>query len=44
MREHLIRGDREAWQEYTNPILWEDFEILRQGVLAAKDNLFTTSV
>lgn len=44
MREHLIRGDREAWQEYTNPILWEEFEILRQGVLAAKDNLFTTSV
>ena len=44
MRAHLIEGNLEAWKKYTCPALWEDYEALRQAVIAAKDNLETASM
>ena len=44
MRAFFIEDDRAAWQRYTPPALWEDYEAMRQAVLAAKDNLQTASL
>lgn len=44
MREHLIAGDRSAWQTYTDPLLWDEYDFLREKVIAAKDNPHTASI
>lgn len=44
MREFFIEDDREAWQRYTDRALWDDYETMRETVLAAKDNQFTRSI
>ena len=44
MRQFFIDDNREEWQRYTPPQLWDDYEAMRAAVLAAKDNLFTQSI
>ena len=44
MREFFIADDVNAWKQYTPPVLWEDYEVMKQAVLAAKDNLETASL
>lgn len=44
MREFFLDNDRARWQKYTPQALWEDYESMRQAVLAAKDNLQTDSI
>ena len=44
MRAHLICGDKAAWQEYTDPLLWDDYEWLKAAVERAKDNQYTDSL
>ncbi len=44
MREFFIADDVNAWKQYTPPVLWDDYEVMKQAVLAAKDNLETASL
>lgn len=44
MREMFLRDDYENWKRYTNPVLWDEYENLRQEVLLSKDNTFTDSI
>ena len=44
MREFFIADDFNAWKQYTPPVLWDDYEMMKQAVLAAKDNLETASL
>ncbi len=44
MREFFLGDNRAAWQRYTPQVLWEDYEAMKEAVLAAKDNLFTDSI
>ena len=44
MRECFINGDVDRWKEYTNPKLWDKFDLLRNEMLAAKDNTETHSI
>lgn len=44
MRNFFIEDNRSEWERYTPPELREDYEQLRDAVLAAKDNLFTDSI
>ena len=44
MRQFFIDDNREEWQHYTPPQLWDDYEAMRAAVLEAKDNLFTQSI
>lgn len=44
MRSFLLENDRKSWQRYTNPILWGQYDSLRQLVLESKDNDQTVSM
>lgn len=44
MRSFLLKNDRESWQRYTNPVLWGQYDSLRQLVLESKDNGQTASI
>ena len=44
MREFFIADDFDAWKRYTPSVLWDDYEMMKQAVLAAKDNLETASL
>lgn len=44
MREFFIQGDFESWKEFTDPVLWSEFENLRSIVLASKSNEETASI
>ena len=44
MRRFFLADDREGWQRYTNPVLWGEYEGLRQMVLASRDNEETASL
>jgi len=44
MREFFLRDERENWQEFTNPLLWDMYGELRAIVLASKDNKETSSI
>ncbi|MGM9604078.1 MAG: adenylyltransferase/cytidyltransferase family protein [Faecousia sp.] len=44
MRSFLLEDDRESWQRYTNPVLWERYDHLRRLVLESKDNEETASL
>lgn len=44
MRSFLLTDDRYSWQRYTNPILWGEYDALRQQVLSSKDNGETASI
>jgi len=44
MRRCLIENDRDTWERYTSPIIWDKFDELRQLVLISKDNLETLSI
>lgn len=44
MRCFFLADDREGWQRYTNPVLWGEYEELRQMVLASRDNEETASL
>lgn len=44
MREWFIQDEREKWQAYTDPLLWEKYDELRAQVLAAKDTHTTASL
>lgn len=44
MRKCFINDDREAWQRFTNPLLWDRYGELREIVLSSKDNLETKSI
>lgn len=44
MRDYLITGDVENWKRFTNPALWDEYNALREMVLAAKDNIETSSI
>ena len=44
MREHFINNDRAAWEKYSNPANYGEYEKLRQAVLLSKDNLETESI
>lgn len=44
MREFFIRDDRDAWRQFADRALWEDYDAMRAKVLAAKDNLQTDSI
>ena len=44
MREFFIDDNFEEWKRYTNPVLWDEYEPLRERVLASRDNLNTSSI
>ena len=44
MREYMITGDYDSWKKYVNPVLWEDFDRMREIVISSKDNLETGSI
>ena len=44
MRGFFIEDDRASWQKYTPAPLWDEYDAMRAAVLAAKDNLFTSSI
>ena len=44
LRECFLRDDQAQWRQFTDPRLWDQYETLRQAVLAAKDNLNTSSI
>ncbi len=44
MREFFIADDVDSWKQYTPPVLWDDYEVMKQTVLASKDNLDTNSI
>ena len=44
MREFFIADDFEAWKQYTPPVLWDEYEAMKQTVLASKDHLETDSI
>lgn len=44
MRSFLIADDRASWEKYTNPLLWGEYEEMREAVLASKDCLETQSI
>ena len=44
MRRYMIDGDFETWKKYVNPVLWEDFDRMRDVVISSKDNLETGSI
>ena len=44
MREFFINNDFESWKKYTNPELWDKYELLRKYVVESKDNLNTDSI
>lgn len=44
MREFFISDNREEWQRHTNPVLWDEYDLLREEMLAAQDNLYTESL
>lgn len=44
MRSFLLEDDRHSWQRYTNPVLWGQYDHLRQLVLESKDNEETASI
>ena len=43
LRGYLLDGDRESWQSYTDPKLWDEYETLRSAVIAAQGNKETAS-
>ncbi len=44
MREYLIKNDMVSWKKYTNPLLWNEFDELREAVLCSMDNTKTDSI
>lgn len=44
LRDCFLRDDEETWRSFTNPLLWDRYASLRDGFLAAKDNLDTKSI
>lgn len=44
MRRFFLCDDRAHWQQYTNPILWGQYDALRAQVLQSKDNRQTASL
>ncbi len=44
MREFFINDNFEEWKKFTNPVLWDDYEALKNAVLSSKDNLETASI
>ena len=44
MRSFFLRGERELWQQYTNPILWSRYDLLQKMVLESRDNDRTASL
>ncbi|MCH5303467.1 MAG: adenylyltransferase/cytidyltransferase family protein [Ruminococcus sp.] len=44
MRTHFINGDLMSWEKYTNPILWDEFGVLKELVINSKDNLESKSI
>lgn len=44
MREHFVNNDLESWKQYTNPLLWDQYDKLRDIILASKENLETDSI
>ncbi len=44
MRENLINDDLQEWKKYTNEKLWDDYDTLREIVVASKDNQDTDSI
>ena len=44
MRGFFLEDDRAAWQRYTPSALWDDYDVMREPVLASKDNPFTSSL
>ncbi len=44
MREFFVAGNRESWQRYTDPALWDEFDELRQIILASRYNYRTASM
>lgn len=44
MRQFLIDGEKEAWQQYAPEEIWPMFDILREAVLLSKGNNETQSI
>ncbi len=44
MRRFMIEDEEALWRAYTNPLLWELYDELREIVLLSKDNNETASV
>lgn len=44
MRSFFLEGNRESWQQYTNPILWSQYDTLRCLVLESRDHSETASL
>ena len=44
MREFFVSDDRESWQSFTNPALWDMYGKLRDAVLLSRDNTETDSI
>lgn len=44
MRSFFLRDDRESWQKYTSPVLWDQYDNLRDWVLKSKDFSETASI
>lgn len=44
MREFFINGDFDSWKKYTNPLLYDEFDNLKNIVLSSKDVFETDSM
>ena len=44
MRSFLLEDDRESWQQYTNSVLWSQYDSLRLQVLESRGNDRTASI
>ena len=44
MRGFMLEGDEASWRRYTDPRLWPRFEELREQVLKAHVNQYTSSI
>ncbi len=44
MRFFFLQGEQAQWQQYTNPILWSQYETLQKMVLESRNNDRTASL
>ena len=44
MRQFMLDGDKISWMQYTDPSLWDRFDELREQVLKAHVNQYTSSI
>ena len=44
MRKFIIDNDFEAWKKYSNPLIWDKYNEMREIIINSKDNLNSDSI